>query len=314
MTGLREALEEYIAIRRGLGFEFRGAAHWLRDFVTFAEGEDASVITVDLALRWVKYRDVEAATMSARLGMVRGFAVYRIAEDPRTEVPPAGLLPYRYRRKPPHIYSDGEVDRLIEAAAALPSKRGFRGRTCATLFGLLAVTGLRIGEAIGLDREDADLDAGVITIRRAKFGHPRLVPLHDSTRLALQRYATRREETFCTPMTRAFFVSDRGTRFKGCTARYNFARVCQQIGLRTPTEGYRHGHGPRLHDLRHRFAVKTMIDWYRAGRDVERELPKLSTYLGHVHVADTYWYLEAVPELLDLATQRLIDSHEGSGP
>lgn len=314
MTGLREALEEYIAIRRSLGFDFRASAHWLRNFVTFAEREEASVITVDLALSWVKHRDVEAATMSARLGMVRRFAAYRLAEDPRTEVPPAGLLPYRYRRKPPYIYSDGEVDRLIEAAAALPSKRGFRGRTCATLFGLVAVTGLRMGEAIGLDREDVGLDAGVITVRRTKFGHTRLVPIHDSTRLALLRYSVRRDEAFRTPMTRAFFVSDRGTRFKIGTAQYNFARVCQQIGLRTPTEGYGHGHGPRLHDLRHRFAVKTMIDWYRAGRDAERELPKLSTYLGHVHVADTYWYLEAVPELLELATQRLIDNHEGSRP
>jgi integrase/recombinase XerD len=314
MTDLREGLRDYLALRRGLGFELRGVAHCLRNFITFAEEEGASYITTELALRWVRSRDVQAATMSARLGMVRRFAAYRIADDPRTEVPPAGLLPYRYRRKPPYIYSDSEVDKIIEAAAELPSKRGFRGKTCATMFGLVAVTGMRMGEALALDREDVDLDNGLVTIRRSKFGKSRLVPLHDATRLALAAYANHRDESFSTPMTRSFFVSDRGTRFKGCTARYNFARLSQRLGLRPPAEGRRHGHGPRLHDLRHRFAVKTMIDWYRAGRDVERELPKLTTYLGHVHVADTYWYLEAVPELLELATQRLIDRHEQATP
>jgi integrase len=167
------------------------------------------------------------------------------------------------------------------------------------------VTGLRINEALHLDRSDVDLEEGVLLIRRTKFGKSRLVPIHLTTQQALRAYGEARDQIVPTPATPAFFVSERRTRITEWSTRYTFAVVSRMVGLRPPTSGGRHGHGPRIQDLRHRFAAQTLITWYRAGIDVDRELPKLSTYLGHVHTADTYWYLEAIPELLQLAAERL---------
>lgn len=307
MSDLHDAVAEYLAIRRSLGFELRGVAGYLNDFVGLAEAEGAAHITTELALRWAKQpATTEPAYWAARLGIVRRFAAWRSATDPHTEVPPDGLLPHRYRRKPPHIYSDDEIERLVQTAAELPSSNRLRASTYSTFFGLLAVTGMRVSEAVKLDRQDVDLVQGILTIRRTKFGKSRLVPLHPSSRTALETYAKERDGILPTLSTPAFFVSKRGTRITECSARYTFAKISRQIGLRASAGGQRHGRGPRLHDMRHRFAARTLIDWYRAGVDVEREIPKLATYLGHVHVNDTYWYIEGVPELLQLATQRLV--------
>lgn len=307
MSELRTALEDYLAIRRSLGFELRLPASLLRRFVAFAEAENAPYITTQLALRWAKQpADVEPSTWAWRLGIVRRFAVWHCATDPRTEVPPEGLLPHRYRRKPPYIYTDDEIEGLIQAARQLRSPRGLKAHTFSTLFGLLAVTGMRINEALNLDREDVDLVEGILTIRRTKFGKSRLVPVHASSQEALRTYAETRDRILPGLSTPAFFVSERSTRVTQWSARYTFAKVSQQIGLREAAKG--HGHGPRLHDVRHRFAARTLIDWYHAGIDVEREIPKLATYLGHAHVNDTYWYLEAVPELLQLATERWVET------
>jgi len=306
MSDLHRALDEYLAIRRSLGFTLRLPASLLRSFVTFVERSGGTFITTDLALQWATHpRGVQPATWTWRLGIVRRFAAWRRATDARTEVPPEGLLPHRYRRKPPHLYRDQDVVQIIRAAGELPSPRGLRGLTHATLVGLLAVTGMRLSEGLQLDDDDVDLAHGVLVIRRTKFGKSRLVPVHPSTHDALRTYTAARDRLVPTRTTPAFFISERGTRLTEWTARYTFAVVSRAVGLRAPTRGGGHGHGPRLHDLRHRFAASTLIDWYRADLDVERELPKLATYLGHVHTADTYWYLEAVPELLELAAQRL---------
>ena len=306
MSELREALEEYLAVRRSLGFELRLPGRCLRNFVAFVEHEGAARITTDLAIRWAKQPSkAQPSTWSWRLGMVRRFAVWLSATDPRTEVPPEGLLPHRYQRKPPYIYTDDEIERLLEAAGELPSPQGLRALTYSTLFGLLAVTGMRVSEAVSLDRQDVNLEEGILSIRRAKFGKSRFVPVHTSTVDALEGYAAARDQIVPNPAAGAFFVSERGTRITDCSARYTFAKLSRQIGLRPPAKGQRHGRGPRLHDMRHRFAARTLIHWYRAGLDVECEIPKLATYLGHVHVNDTYWYLEAMPELLLLATERL---------
>jgi integrase len=314
MSELQDAVQEYLAIRHGLGFALRGLASGLRNFVAFLEHEGAASITTELALRWATQpAQARPATWADRLGMVRRFAAWRRGADPRTEVPPAGLLPHRHRRIAPYLYSDQEIERLLAAARQLPSAKGLRALTYSTLFGLLAVSGMRINEALGLDRADVDLVGGVLTIRRTKYGKSRLVPLHASSTAALQRYADRRDGILRALTTRAFFVSERGTRITDCMARYTFARVSQRIGVRPSTAGRRHGRGPRLHDMRHRFAARRLLEWYRAGRDAERELPKLAAYLGHVHVADTYWYLEALPELLQLATERVIDRAEEGG-
>lgn len=305
MSALRESLEAYLAIRRGLGTELVRPGAYLRRFVEFLDREGATIVTTALALRWATTPPgASAATCASRLDDVRRFAAWLSATDPRTEVPPRGLLPDRYRRRPPYVYSDEEIERIVREAARLPSDLGLRAQTYATLFGLLAATGLRLSEALALDRLDVDLRTGVLAIRRTKFGKSRFVPLHESTRRALQRYARLRDRLVARAASPAFLLAERGTRVNQCSARYNFVVVSRAIGLRAPARGHHHGHGPRLHDMRHRLAASTLVRWYREGRDVERELPKLSAYLGHAHVADTYWYIEAVPELLQLATER----------
>jgi integrase len=306
MSDLSAALNEYTAMRQHLGFVFRLPASLLRTFVAFVDQAGSPFITTELARQWaLQPTEAQPSTWAWRLSIARRFAVWRRASDPRTEVPPADLVGQRYRRKPPRLYTDQDVVRLIQSAAALPSAKHLRGRTYATLFGLLAVTGLRINEVLHLDRSDVDLQEGVLTIRRTKFGKSRLVPIHPTTQEALHAYGEVRDRIIPTPATPAFFMSERRTRITEWITRYTFAVVSRMVGLRPPTRGGRHGHGPRIQDLRHRFAAQTLIAWYRAGVDVERELPKLSTYLGHVHTADTYWYLEAIPELLQLAAERL---------
>jgi len=313
MSGLRGAVEEYLALRQRLGAKLRGVDSRLRTFAAFAEHERAAHVTVDLALRWAQQSTGnELATVAARLQMVRGFARWRRVTDPRTEVPPKDLLPARYHRKRPYLYSDEEVGTLLQAARHLPSSVGLRGLTYSTLFGLLVVTGMRVSEAVALDREDVNLHDGILAIRRTKFHKSRLVPVHASTREVLRDYAAKRDRALPRRTTAAFFVSEKGTRVSQWAAGYTFVKVSGQIGLRPPIRGHRYGHGPRLHDLRHRFAARTLVDWYRSGVDVERELPRLATYLGHVHVNETYWYLEAVPELLELATQRLLGGRKES--
>jgi len=302
MSPLRQAVDEYLALRHALGFSLRLPGALLHQFAAFLERHGAPYITRDLALRWAQQpATAQPSTWANRLAAVRRFAQFWSASDPRTEVPPLGLLPHRYARKPPYLYTADDIRRLIAAARQLPSATGLRPATYATLLGLLAVTGLRISEALALNRADVDGAEAVLTIRRTKFGKSRLVPVHPATQRALGRYARRRDRVYPKPTTESFFVSERGARLTQCTVRYTFNRLSRQVGLRGPADR----RGPRLHDLRHRLAVTTLLRWYRAGVDVERHLPALSTYLGHRHVADTYWYLSAVPELLRLAAARL---------
>jgi integrase/recombinase XerD len=296
---LREALEEYLSVRRALGFILSKPYRLLHKFVDYAEQEGASFITTELALRWATQPQCQPTTWTERLSIVRGFACYLSALDARTQIPARSLLPYRFHRTQPYLYTDEEVTHLIKAAQKLPSPLKLRGATYSTLYGLITVTGMRVSEPVGLDRGDVDLNQGILTVRRTKFGKTRMLPLHSSTREALRRYGERRDRLF--PKTESFFVSERGTRLTVWSVEKTFVLLSRQIGLRGPTDSF----GPRLHDLRHRFAIQTLLRWYRTDIDVERHLPELSTYLGHVHVADTYWYISAVPELLHLATLRL---------
>jgi integrase len=315
MTSFRDAVEEYLTIRGVLGSRIPRAAAELRGFAQFLEHEGAEFVNIELALRWARLSvHAQPATWAERLGVVRRFAAWRSVTDPRTEIPPRGLLPHRRRRKPPYIYSDGEIERIVAQAARLPSPLGLRGPTFATLFGLLAASGLRLGEALALDLADVDNGDGILTVRKAKFGKSRLVPLHDSTRHVLARYAEIRDHILPQRPDEAFFVTERGTRIKLGMIEWTFAKVSCAIGLRAPAPPDCNGRGPRLHDMRHRFAAARLVAWYRAGLDVERELPKLATYLGHVHVRHSYWYIEAVPELLQLATERLIRQHKREMP
>jgi integrase len=290
-------LEEYLEPRHTLGFKLRLAGGLLHRFVLFAREKKASFITTELALEWATQPpDCQPSQWANRLGMVRRFAQYVSGADPRTEIPALELLPHRYHRKPPYLYSDTEVERLMQASGQLPDPDDLRAISHSTLFGLLAVTGMRLGEAIGLDRPDVDLDHGILTVRQAKFNKSRLVPVHGTTQQQLQDYAQRRDQLCPQPKSPSFFLSERGTRLNNFTARRWFILASRKSGLRAPTDHF----GPRIHDLRHRFAYQTLLRWYREGQDVEAHLPELATYLGHGHVADTYWYLSASPELLNL--------------
>jgi integrase/recombinase XerD len=305
MSTLAQELDRYLTIRRSLGYDLSTAARVLRRFVTFAHGRKARHITTDLFLAWqAEFGEANQQTWSARLGMVRQFALWLSGINPRNEVPPKALIPGRYRRTRPYIYSEQEIVRIVKEAARLPSPNGIRALTFATLFGLIAVTGLRVSEAIALDNSDVDLENGVLTVRCGKSGKARIVPISETTAERLIAYAAERDRLLGrTP--KPFFVSDTGNRPDDCSARYNFATVCQRIGLRAPQKFNKHGRGPRIHDLRHTFAARTMVSWYRSGKDPEREMIKLSTYLGHTEPAHTYWYIEAVPELLAFASERV---------
>lgn len=312
MSALREALNEYVAVRRALGTQLHEPAITLGHFVEFLEREGAQFITTALALRWAKEPErVQRATWARRFSMVRRFAVWMSGFDPRTEVPPRGLIDARHRRPKPHIFTQQEIEQLMAEASRLPSPTGLRALTYGALIGLLAATGLRPGEALALDMSDVDLPNGVLAIRQTKFGKSRFVPVEESTRGALTHYSGRRDELCPHRRTEAFLVSESGTRLGQCSARRTFARLSCGIGIRTAAEGRRIGRGPRLQDLRHTFATWRLVEWYRAGLNVEREMPKLATYLGHVNISNTYWYIEAVPELLQLATEYLSTRQRG---
>lgn len=303
MNTLREAVQEYLTMRRGLGFKLREAGTGLVDFTTFMEQHRASYITHRLALTWAQQPStVQPAQWARRLSFVRSFARHRSATDPRTEIPPEGLLPYRPKRARPYLYTDDEISGLLRAALKLPGNGGLRPWTYHCFFGLLSVSGMRLGEARNLELQDVDLKAAVLTIRGAKFGKSRLVPLHASSRDVLADYIRRRGRFWAPrPVSPYLFLSSRGNRLDVGEIHRTFYTLSRQTGLR----GLSDSHGPRLHDMRHRFAVKTLLQWYRAGEDAERRLPILSTYLGHVHVSDTFWYLSAWPELMREAMLRL---------
>ena len=309
MTPLLKAVADYLSLRRRLGYKLRDPGTYLHDFVSFLERQGTSRITTDLALHWaMQPASAQPAHWAARLRAVRLFAQHHSASDPCTEIPPLGLLPHRFRRKQPHIYSLTEIRQLLAATKDLYSTTGLRPWTYSTLLGLLAVTGLRISEALGLNQGDLDLRQGVLTIRSTKFNKTRLVPVHATTRDALRRYARRRDRIHPRPKTPSFFVSEWGTRLERSCVSLTFYKLSRWVGLRGPTDH----HGPRLHDFRHAFAVRTVLRWYREGVEVDPRMPVLSTYLGHGHVSDTHWYLSSVPELLRLAAARLERSQGGN--
>jgi len=306
MNTLRQAIHEYLSLRRALGFKLRDAGKELLDFVTFMERHRASSITQALALAWAQRpTNVQPAYWARRLSVVRGFARHRSATDARTQIPAPGLLPFRPKRARPYLYSDDEIRSLLRAALDMPCRYEgdeLRAWTYHCLFGLLSVSGLRLGEACNLEVQDVDLGAAVLTIRGAKFGKDRLVPLHASTCSVLADYIARRNRHWrARPVSSYLFVSSWGNRLDGGDIHRTFYALSRQIGLR----GLADSHGPRLQDLRHRFATNTLVRWYRSNQDPERRLPILSAYLGHVHVADTQWYLSGSPELMREAMRRL---------
>jgi len=300
VSRLHKLLDDYLALHRGLGFKFCDHARLLPGFIDFVEQAGATTVTVELALAWAKLpTGVNPHRWKTRLSRVRGFARYLQAFDPATEVPPQGLLAYRASRPTPFLFSHQEITRLLEATDSLRSS--LLRVTYRTLFGLLAATGLRVSEAIKLEREDVDLARGLLTVRQAKFNKSRRVPLHPSTNDALVTYVQQRDSLGPQPKASSFFISTAGTPLIYTCVRHVFVELANSIGLTARSAACR----PGLHGLRHTFAVNSLLDWYRSGVDVAAKLPLLSVYLGHAHPASTYWYLQAVPELLAIAAQRL---------
>jgi integrase len=300
MSALRELLQDYLTMRRALGLKLRTEGIALLSFVAFMEQAQADSISTELALAWAKRpTSVQPAQWARRLSCVRCFARYCSAIDPRTEIPPLGLLPFPHQRPSPYFFTDEDIDRLLQDALQWPAKDGLANHTFYCLFGLLSVSGLRICEALGLTLEDVDLDEGILTICSTKFGKSRLVPLHPTTVEALTDYRERREQFLARRPVPHWFVNAQGRRLG-----YDCAlRAFRRLTARLPNQPGRAR--PRLHDLRHRFALVTVVNWYRDGQEVQRRLPVLSAFLGHVQVSDTYWYLSACPELLDAAKERL---------
>lgn len=302
MTTLREGAEDYLALRRGLGFKLKRHGRFVREFTAWLENHGETRITTRLALEWATQPEhLQRAEWAARLSAVRAFSHYRNAIDGTSEIPPHGLLPFRTRRRTPYLYSNTEIQKLLQAAKSMPAQFKLHPFTYYCLLGLLTVTGLRISEALQLESRDIDWEEGLLTIRSSKFGKSRLVPLHSTTKEVLAEYVARRNHFFPDRPTAVFFPSRTGARLDAGQVRRVFYCLSRQIGIR----GASNSRGPRLHDFRHCFAVETLLRWYRAGEDVSQRLPVLSTYLGHGHVTDTYWYLSNTPELMAAAAECL---------
>jgi integrase/recombinase XerD len=298
MSALDGHAADYLRLRRALGFKLERAGRLLPQLAAYLDAAGAATVTSELAIAWARLPErAQPAHWAQRLAIARGFARYLQTIDPAAEVPPPGVFPARRHRPAPYLWSHSEVCRLLEAARRLRPR--LRAATCEALFGLLSASGMRIGEAIGLARDDVDLTAGVITIREAKFDRSRLVPLHPSVTQALACYAAERDRLCPRPRSRAFFLSSAGTALDRSGVGKVFRKITTAIGVRTATVH------PRVHDLRHSFAVETLIRWHRCGISADENIAALSTYLGHISPADTYWYLSASPELMALAAERL---------
>jgi integrase/recombinase XerD len=286
-------------MRRALGYKLVGEGKLLASFVTFLEQAGVPHISTQVALSWTTSVAGSPAYLARRMRVARMFARRLHSLDPATEVPPAELFPAGKHRPVPYIYSDDEVRSLMDAAGGL--RPTLRALTLESLIGLLAATGMRVSEAMGLDDDDLDRDAGMLIVRDSKYHKSRQLPVHHSTLKALSAYLRERDRLAPSRRVPSLFVSSRGTRLSHETVQPAFRQLVRSARLVKPPGSPQ----PRIHGLRHTFAVNTLLSWYRDGGDVAARLPMLSTYLGHVDIAATYWYLSAVPELLALAAQRL---------
>lgn len=295
--------KDYLAYRRKFGFELQDVGRILLRFARYADRSGhRGPVTTELAVRWAGLaQQASGAHLARRLGIVRNFAKYLAIFDPKTEIPPHNVFGPAYRRVPPYIYTPGEISTLLAAAQDLRPKHALRPHTYATLFGLLACTGLRLGEALRLARPDVDCQRGLLTIRNTKFRKSRLVPLHATTMEALRAYARLRDRHYPMARSDAFFLSMLGTGLSSSSVHGTFVQLRRQLSW-LPTNGKR---APRIHDLRHTFACRRLILWHEQGVSVDHRLMALSTYLGHVSVSNTYWYLTGVPELLEWASAQL---------
>ena len=306
MTALEDHLHEYLRLRRTLGYKLEHHGRILPQLIAYLDEHGSSTITSELAIRWARSTTGTCRrSWAARLAVARGFAAYLQTIDPATQIPPVGVFGGHYRRPAPYLWSEQDIGRLLEAARGL--RPPLKAATCEAIFGLLAVTGMRVGEAVALERDDVNLATGVITIREqtAKLERARLIPVHATTITALERYLTARDRLCPQPRCNRFFLSPRGGPWDRSQVTRALREITIALGLRTATAH------PRTHDLRHSFAVRTLLDAELAGVPVDQRIATLATYLGHAAPSDTYWYLSATPELMGLAAQRL-DQHFGA--
>jgi integrase/recombinase XerD len=298
VSGLDAQLGDYLRLRRALGYRLEREEMWLRELIAHLHAAGSDHLTSDLAIDWARLpATTQPRYWAQRLGCARKFAAYLHTIDTSTQIPPTGVFPAPRYRPVPYLWTAEQIELVLAEAATL--RPTLRGLTYQTLFGLLAVSGMRLGEAIGLHRSDVDLDDAVITIQHAKFDRPRIVPLHPTSAVALRLYATQRDRLCPRPRIETFFVSSRGTPLNRSQVDKTLREITTTLGIRTATVH------PRAHDLRHSFAVHTLIRWMRDNASVDEHMAVLSTYLGHVSPAGTYWYLTAVPELMELAAGRL---------
>lgn len=304
MSELGRAAEDYLALRRAVGYKLRQEGRLLLGFVSFMQQRERASgdrrVTVEAALAWATLPvGVDVSWWARRLSVVRCFARYLRSVDIDTQIPPIDLLARSSRRCTPFLFSPADIEALMSAARRLAWP--LRAATFEALIGLMACTGLRTGEAMSLDRDDVDLHDGMLTIRDSKFGKSRLVSLHPSAVEGLADYVRRRDQLCPNPVAASFFLSGIGTRLNHTNTSTTFARLIIDSGLVIPPGRAR----PRPYDLRHSFAVATVMSWHAAGFDVQSGLPALSTYLGHISPASTYWYLHAAPELMQHIARRL---------
>ena len=298
MSALRQALADYLAVRRALGFKLHESERLLTQFVAFLEEHGQEHVTIEAAVAWATLPvQGHRRWLNARLTIVRRFAIHLRGIDPSTEIPPSDLLPGQKLRATPYLYSEDEIVTLMQLSSTLLGS--YRQATYRTLIGLLVVTGMRIGEAIALDQGDLDTGSGVLTIRVGKFGKSRILPLHPSTLAALDEYLRRSDRP--SVHSSALLVSATGKRLHYSSVHHTFKKLVQRAGIAPRSAVCR----PRLHDFRHGFAVNTILDGYRDNGDPSAKLALLSTYLGHTDPTHTYWYISAAPELLKLASDRL---------
>jgi integrase/recombinase XerD len=304
----RSRVEDYLAYRHRLGFALVNDAGRLQQFAEFAEQLGAEHLTTTLAIQWARTSKRQTPiTWARRLEVLRGFARHCLTLDAFTEIPPDGLFGKAHRRLVPHIFTAEEITALLDAAGKLPPHGGLRPVTCRVVLGLLAAAGLRISEATGLTRSDVDLRTGVLTICEAKFRKSRLVPLHSSVTAELRSYADQRDRILYRPASDHFFLLDNGKPANGNGMLYALHTLCASLGWQPRGDHRRH----RLHDLRHTFIVQSTLRTYRDGGDPDRAIHALSTYVGHVKVTDTYWYLTGIPELMAIAGERFHDFANG---
>ncbi len=300
MNGMQQAVGEYLALRRALGYKLKQDGQLLRDFAAHLDAGGARYLTAGAATAWATApADVTSYWHWCRLRPIRIFSRYLHALDHRHEVIPEGLLPCQYTRAAPYVFTGGEVIALMHAAGRL--SRRLPAATYQALIGMLAVTGMRPGEAYALDRDDVDLNAGAVTVTSSKNGNCRQLPLHATTVEALAGYARRRDQLCPHPASPSFLVSVRGTRLNPWVTDGVFAGLARAAGLQPRSPRTR----PVLKSFRHTFAVNTLIGWYQAGVDVDARMPVLSSWLGHAGPRSTYWYISADPALLALAAGRM---------